>query len=394
MCSLGVQLSKGVLIGLLLMGVSQGAESAVAQVPRLLHYQATLAEDDVPLTQSTDLSFAFYSDSTGGSPLGGWSETRSNVEIENGRVSLLLGRQTPLPEELFDESRLYLEVTVDDDALPRLPLASTAYALQAAVADSVSSQSITTNALAEGAVGASALAPGAVTAGAIADDAVTEGALADGAVTLSALADGAVTTEVLADRAVTSSKLGMGAVAGDKLADGAVTTSKLRSEALTEGKIDDGQVVKTLNSLTDEVRLVEGNDISITTNEEEGTIRIGADGGLFSSRRWKTDIRPLRKSLALVQELEGVRYRWKESGAPDIGLIAEEVGEVVPELVTYAENGEDAESVDYARLVAVLIEAIKKQQEQLEAERAALEVLERRIEVLEQRSLSADAPER
>ena len=55
-------------------------------------------------------------------------------------------------------------------------------------------------------------------------------------------------------------------------------------------------------------------------------------------------------------------YDWKADGKHDIGLIAEEVGEVIPEVVAYEENGIDAKSVDYARLVAVLIEAVKAQQ--------------------------------
>ena len=52
----------------------------------------------------------------------------------------------------------------------------------------------------------------------------------------------------------------------------------------------------------------------------------------------------------------------KAGSKHDIGLIAEEVGEVVPEVVAYEENGVDAKGVDYARLTAVLIEAVKEQQ--------------------------------
>ena len=46
-------------------------------------------------------------------------------------------------------------------------------------------------------------------------------------------------------------------------------------------------------------------------------------------------------------------------------MIAEEVGAVVPELVTYEANGKDARSVDYARLTALLIEAVKQQQREI-----------------------------
>ncbi|MBD3299288.1 MAG: hypothetical protein GF341_11575 [candidate division Zixibacteria bacterium] len=85
----------------------------------------------------------------------------------------------------------------------------------------------------------------------------------------------------------------------------------------------------------------------------------------YSSRRWKHDIVPLDSALALVGQLQGVRYRHNSDNTSDIGLIAEDVGAVIPEIVQYEDNGVDARSVDYARLVAVLIEAVKEQQIQI-----------------------------
>ena len=46
----------------------------------------------------------------------------------------------------------------------------------------------------------------------------------------------------------------------------------------------------------------------------------------------------------------------------EVGVIAEEVGAVVPEVVTWEKDGKDAQSVDYGRLTALLIEATKEQQ--------------------------------
>jgi hypothetical protein len=87
---------------------------------------------------------------------------------------------------------------------------------------------------------------------------------------------------------------------------------------------------------------------------------------VYSSRRWKTNIETLPNALDKVQQLRGVEYDWIANGQHDIGLIAEEVGEIIPEVVKYEENGVDAQSVDYARLVAVLIEAVKEQQRRIE----------------------------
>jgi len=48
--------------------------------------------------------------------------------------------------------------------------------------------------------------------------------------------------------------------------------------------------------------------------------------------------------------LRGVSYDLKDSGTHQIGVIAEEVGAVVPEVVTWERNGKDAQGVDYGRL--------------------------------------------
>lgn len=98
-----------------------------------------------------------------------------------------------------------------------------------------------------------------------------------------------------------------------------------------------------------------------------------ADGwSTWSSRRWKTHIQPLRGSLAKVEQLRGVSYDLKANGKREIGVIAEEVGTVVPEVVTWAKNGKDADGVDYSRLTALLIEAIKEQQAQIKAQESQI----------------------
>ena len=79
-----------------------------------------------------------------------------------------------------------------------------------------------------------------------------------------------------------------------------------------------------------------------------------------SSRRWKENITPIPDALEKVQQLRGVSFDWKETGKHDIGMIAEDVSDVLPEIVQYEENGKDAKGVDYARLTAVLVEAVKE----------------------------------
>jgi hypothetical protein len=88
-----------------------------------------------------------------------------------------------------------------------------------------------------------------------------------------------------------------------------------------------------------------------------------SDGwNVYSSRRWKTNIQTLHDALEKVEQLRGVSYELKANRKHEVGVIAEEVGAVVPEVVTWDQNGKDAESVDYSRLTALLIEATKEQQ--------------------------------
>ena len=123
------------------------------------------------------------------------------------------------------------------------------------------------------------------------------------------------------------------------------------------------------------------NLLTIKRSSETNPI---ADGWTtYSSRRWKTEIKPIDGALEKVQRLRGVSFDWRADGKHDIGLIAEEVGEVVPEVVAYEENGRDAKSVDYARLVPLLVESIKEQQEVIRKQDAAIAELNTRMATFE-----------
>jgi len=129
----------------------------------------------------------------------------------------------------------------------------------------------------------------------------------------------------------------------------------------------------------------------LTVKQTSATDPIADAWTTYSSRRWKTNAQPIPEALEKVQRLRGVSFDWKANGQHDIGLIAEEVGEVIPEVVAYEENGTDAKSVDYARLVAVLIEAIKEQQQAIEQQQEAMATLAARLTLLEQAVQRASA---
>jgi len=110
----------------------------------------------------------------------------------------------------------------------------------------------------------------------------------------------------------------------------------------------------------------------------------GVDYGTSSSIRWKENIVPIDNALDKVLSMRGVYFDWKKDhgGKHGMGMIAEEVGKVVPEVVSYEANGVDAIGMDYGHLTPVLIEAIKEQQKQIEAQQEEINLLKEEINVI------------
>ena len=88
-----------------------------------------------------------------------------------------------------------------------------------------------------------------------------------------------------------------------------------------------------------------------------------------SDRNLKTNITQIKNSLSKILQLNGVEFDFIESansgylGVHQIGLIAQDVKEIIPEVV--GENVDGNLGVSYQHLVALLVEAVKEQQEQI-----------------------------
>ncbi len=100
---------------------------------------------------------------------------------------------------------------------------------------------------------------------------------------------------------------------------------------------------------------------------------------LYSSdERLKEHIKPIYNSLWKVLQLKGVSFNWNSGarkGQADIGVIAQDVEKVLPEAV-HTDEKTGMLSVDYPRLVPLLINAIKEQKDEIEK-------LTKRIDALE-----------
>ena len=107
--------------------------------------------------------------------------------------------------------------------------------------------------------------------------------------------------------------------------------------------------------------------------------------------RYKTNIAPFSFGLSLVRQLNPIRFEWKTGGTKDLGFSAEDVAAIEPLLVTYNSNGE-VEGVKYDRMSAVLVNALKEQQTQIEAQQTQLrqqhtELESQRLQLNQQRVL-------
>jgi hypothetical protein len=97
----------------------------------------------------------------------------------------------------------------------------------------------------------------------------------------------------------------------------------------------------------------------------------GSSSSPLSDVRLKKDIVPLSNSLVKLLALKGVSFNWSQEEYAEfnfdskrhIGFVAQEVEKVIPELVNTRVDG--FKSIEYANLVALLVEAIKEQQLQI-----------------------------
>ncbi len=103
-----------------------------------------------------------------------------------------------------------------------------------------------------------------------------------------------------------------------------------------------------------------------------------------SDERLKENISTIENAMEITQGLRGIRYNWKEDQHKEqrIGLIAQEVAKVLPEVV-YTNKVDGYMGVRYKEIVALLIEGIKEQQAQIESLKADNSAILKRLNRLE-----------
>ena len=117
-----------------------------------------------------------------------------------------------------------------------------------------------------------------------------------------------------------------------------------------------------------------------------------------SDRRLKTDIEEFDEGLDAILDLRPVSFSWRDNGdGTHLGLIGQEVADVLPEVVNVPEDDDGYFGIDYPELVSVLIDALQAQHaetdtltERVERQQAHIEDQQARIDELEDRVMALE----
>jgi hypothetical protein len=113
---------------------------------------------------------------------------------------------------------------------------------------------------------------------------------------------------------------------------------------------------------TIDTSVVVGSGVTITTNgiNVVGVIT-ATDFNSASDLSLKTNIQSISNPIDKILQINGVTFNWRENNKPSVGIIAQEIEKVFPELV----NGENPKTVNYNGLIGLLIECVKEQQTEI-----------------------------
>jgi hypothetical protein len=160
---------------------------------------------------------------------------------------------------------------------------------------------------------------------------------------------------------------GIGRYTFNKVTDADIVSAV--NTAIGAGQIDTGTEITSATDLQ-----VDSLGVGTAASGTSGEIRATNDITAFysSDERLKTNIEVIDSALDKVNNIRGVKFDWNEAALEmypdrtyrDVGVIAQEIEKVLPEVVVDRDNGYKA--VRYEKLVPLLIEAIKELKQEIE----------------------------
>ncbi|MGH7244750.1 MAG: tail fiber domain-containing protein [Phycisphaerales bacterium] len=345
-------------------GFSNGGGSGQLQVsgpivgPTSYTYQGYLASGGAAFTGTADMSFKHFDAGTAGTQIGA-TQIRGAVPVVNGVFSVILEFDAPTGLA----TTLFLEPTVNGVALTRQPLTSSPLAVQASQALHVPWSGIS---------GVPASVSGAFSPWVKSGNDIVYSAGEVGVGTTPLFPLHVATTSVY-----TVAQLDSSHAAGTWLNLNNTSTGGTYWHLISSGSGNGEGAGKLLIGASGSAT-TSGTVMTIQSNGNVGigtstpAQRLTVNGnvlanniGVPSSIRFKDHVVPLKDALESLMKLEGVRFDWKPEYAKergfvsDIGFVAEDVEKVFPEIVLKDADG-NVIGMDYSRVTAVAVEAIKQ----------------------------------
>lgn len=132
-------------------------------------------------------------------------------------------------------------------------------------------------------------------------------------------------------------------------------------------------------------------------NANSGNLNAGLT--CSSDKRLKRNVKPISEALNKIENIEGKTYYWKTEKYKDrgfsdqlqYGFIAQELEEIMPELVLKGKDG--FKSINYIEMIPILTEAIKEQQQVIENQKEEIETVKAKMLILdtENKALKTEA---
>jgi len=216
------------------------------------------------------------------------------------------------------------------------------------------------------------------------------GFLSSGIVTSGAIASGQIGNFHLASGAVTSGEIGNASVVSGSISSGAVGAYHFNATGLASGRSlstdgtgilswatgggggltisDDTSTNATryltfTSATTGSISTANVSSTKLSFNPSTGDFTAGGNITANSDARIKTNVQTISGALQKVIDMRGVYFDRIGTNIKNVGVIAQEIEAIVPELVVESDG---MKSVAYGNIVAVLIEAIKEQNKRIE----------------------------
>ena len=125
----------------------------------------------------------------------------------------------------------------------------------------------------------------------------------------------------------------------------------------------------TTNSQTDSYDLEVQGDIKSYANVHCQELILDSDKEL------KKNIQPIQNALGILQKIDGCKYQWQSNNQVSYGCIAQQLLDSMPHSVVHESKKNKNKGVKYTHLIAVLVEAVKSQQKQIESLKQEIRVL-------------------